>query len=541
MRTQRASSTSPSRPSAPENRSVGRILDVLDLFLDGGETYTLKDVSEALGIPKSTAHGILHAMRGKGYLTVDPETKRYAVSLGLVGRLSATPTVEILRRRARRHLERLSTTLGETTKLIVFERTHSVAIDFVDGAGPLKYAVTLGQRWPFHATGGGKLYLAQFDDERLRELLTEKPLEQITPQTVVDVDALLAEVAEVRRNGWARQREEIHEGIAGFAAPVVDAAGKLLGALVVMGPTARIDEHADGIVAAMLAEAQALSVEVGALPPGTDDPPSVSSATATQVDAAPGRSFGAIAVRVLLPALTFVVLIGAWWLATIVFDWPPYIVPTPLEVWQEMIDQRSILATNFTTTLWEALLGFALAIAIAIPCAVAIAYSRTLELTVYPTLVALNAIPKIAIAPLLVIWMGFGAGPKIVMVILICFFPIVISTATGIKATPAEITELSRSLSTSTLQDFVRFRFPWSLPYVFVGLKVAIALAVIGAVVGEFVGATKGLGYVIVASGQNANTTLAFAAIVLLSLMSIVLYYAVALLERVLVPWSEET
>ena len=542
MRTQRASSTSPSRPSAPENRSVGRILDVLDLFLDGGETYTLKDVSEALGIPKSTAHGILHAMRGKGYLTVDPETKRYAVSLGLVGRLSATPTVEILRRRARRHLERLSTTLGETTKLIVFERTHSVAIDFVDGAGPLKYAVTLGQRWPFHATGGGKLYLAQFDDERLRELLTEKPLEQITPQTVVDVDALLAEVAEVRRNGWARQREEIHEGIAGFAAPVVDAAGKLLGALVVMGPTARIDEHADGIVAAMLAEAQALSVEVGALPPERGrHPPSVSSATATQVDAAPGRSFGAIAVRVLLPALTFVVLIGAWWLATIVFDWPPYIVPTPLEVWQEMIDQRSILASNFTTTLWEALLGFALAIAIAIPCAVAIAYSRTLELTVYPTLVALNAIPKIAIAPLLVIWMGFGAGPKIVMVILICFFPIVISTATGIKATPAEITELSRSLSTSTLQDFVRFRFPWSLPYVFVGLKVAIALAVIGAVVGEFVGATKGLGYVIVASGQNANTTLAFAAIVLLSLMSIVLYYAVALLERVLVPWSEET
>ena len=264
---QRASSTSPSRPPTPENRSVGRTLDVLDLFLDGGATYTLKDVSEALGIPKSTAHRILHAMHGKGYLTVDPETKRYAVSLRLLGRLSATPTVEILRRRARRHLERLSATLGETTKLIAFEQTHSVAIDFVDGAGPLKYSVTLGQRWPFHATGGGKLYLAQFDDERLREVLTEKPLEQITPRTVVDVDALVTEVAEVRRRGWASQREEIHEGIAGFAAPVVDAAGNLLGALVVMGPTARVDEHADSIVAAMLAEAQALSVEVGALAP----------------------------------------------------------------------------------------------------------------------------------------------------------------------------------------------------------------------------------------------------------------------------------
>jgi len=238
---------------------------VLDLFLDGGGTYTLKDVSDALGIPKSTTHGILHAMHGKGYLTVDPETKRYAVSLRLVGRLSATPTVEILRQRARRHLERLSTTLGETTKLIAFERTHSVAIDFVDGTGPLKYAVTLGQRWPFHATGGGKLYLAQFDDERLREMLTEGPLEQITPQTVVDVDALVGEVAEVRRKGWAGQREEIHAGIAGFAAPVVDAAGKLLAALVVMGPTARVDEQADGILAALLAEAQALSVDIGAL------------------------------------------------------------------------------------------------------------------------------------------------------------------------------------------------------------------------------------------------------------------------------------
>jgi DNA-binding IclR family transcriptional regulator len=268
---QRASSTSASRTStAPENRSVARILDVLDLFLDGGATYTLKDVSQELGIPKSTAHGILHAMHRKGYLTVDPETKRYAVSLRLVGRLSATPAVEILRQRGRRHLERLSAMLGETTKLIAFERTHSVAIDFVDGAGPLKYAVTLGQRWPFHATGGGKLYLAQFDDERLRELLTEGPLEQITPQTVVDVDKLLAEVAEVRRNGWARQREEIHEGIAGFAAPVVDRAGRLLAAIVVMGPTARVDEHADRIVEAMLAEAQALSVEVGALSPEPD-------------------------------------------------------------------------------------------------------------------------------------------------------------------------------------------------------------------------------------------------------------------------------
>src|SRR6185437_12961892 len=202
-----------------------------------------------------------------------------------------------------------------------------------------------------------------------------------------------------------------------------------------------------------------------------------------------------------------------------------------------MVDQRSILASNFKTTLWEALLGFALAIAIAIPCAVAIAYSRTLELTVYPALIALNAIPKIAIAPLLVIWMGFGSGPKVTMVVLFCFFPIVISTATGLKSTPVEFVDLVRSLAASPLQQFVKVRFPAALPFIFVDLKVAISLAVIGAVVGEFVGATKGLGYMIVASGQNANTSLAFAAIVLLSLMSILLFYALVIAERLLVPW----
>jgi NitT/TauT family transport system permease protein len=134
--------------------------------------------------------------------------------------------------------------------------------------------------------------------------------------------------------------------------------------------------------------------------------------------------------------------------------------------------------------------------------------------------------------------MGFGAGPKIAMVVLICFFPIVISTATGLKSTPVEFVDLARSLSASQLQQFVKVRFPAALPYVFVGLKVAITLAVIGSVVGEFVGATEGLGYVIVASGQNANTSLAFAAIVLLSLLSIVLFYALVLAERLLVPWA---
>ncbi len=250
------------------------------------------------------------------------------------------------------------------------------------------------------------------------------------------------------------------------------------------------------------------------------------------------RRAAGLALRIVLPALTIAGLVGLWWLATIVFGWEPFLVPTPKDVWLELSRQRDILPGHVWTTLAETLQGFALAIGLGIPVAVAIAYSRLLELTIYPALVALNAVPKIAIAPLLVIWMGFGAGPKIAMVVLICFFPIVISTATGLKSTPSEFVELARSLSASPLQQFAKVRFPAALPFVFVGLKVAITLAVIGSVVGEFVGATEGLGYVIVASGQNANTSLAFAAIVLLSLLSIVLFYLLVLAERLLVPWA---
>lgn len=251
------------------------------------------------------------------------------------------------------------------------------------------------------------------------------------------------------------------------------------------------------------------------------------------------RRAARIASRILLPALTMVAIVGLWWLAVIIKGWPQYLVPTPADVWHELDAKRHLLPSHTWTTLAESLEGYGLAIAIGVPVAIMIAYSRFLEATIYPALVALNAIPKIAIAPILVIWMGFGPGPKIAMVVLICFFPIVISTATGLKSTPPELLELVRSLSASRIQQFVKVRFPAALPYTFVGLKVAITLAVIGAVVGEFVGATKGLGYVIIASGESANTSLAFASLVLLGIMSVVLFYAIVTIEKLLIPWGE--
>jgi NitT/TauT family transport system permease protein len=240
----------------------------------------------------------------------------------------------------------------------------------------------------------------------------------------------------------------------------------------------------------------------------------------------------------LLPLATLALLVVAWEAATRVFDWPIWLVPGPDDVWNALSENRSLLPHHFRVTLVETLLGFALAILVGVPLAVAIAYSRLLERTIYPVLLGLNAVPKVAIAPILVLWMGFGYGPKVVVTFLLCVFPIVISTATGLRSTPPELVELVRSLSASPLQAFAKVRFPAALPHVFVGLKVAISLAVIGAVIGEFVGADAGLGHVIIASGSNVDTSLAFGAMVLLGVLSVALFYVLVGIERLVVPWA---
>lgn len=239
------------------------------------------------------------------------------------------------------------------------------------------------------------------------------------------------------------------------------------------------------------------------------------------------------------PAAAVVALIALWHLATVVFDWPMWLVPTPVDVAESLWAYRGVLPQQFWITFLETLAGFGLAGVIGIPAAVAIASSRPLERSIYPILLGLNAVPKIAIAPILILWMGFGYGPKIVVSFLLCVFPVVISTASGLKSTPAELVELSRSLCASRSSLFLRVRFPAAMPQIFVGLKVAISLAVIGAVIGEFVGSSGGLGWVIVNTNANLNTPLAFAAMVLLGTMSIALFYALVLLEKLLVPWAD--
>jgi NitT/TauT family transport system permease protein len=260
-----------------------------------------------------------------------------------------------------------------------------------------------------------------------------------------------------------------------------------------------------------------------------------------QSPAPPGERAGATASIPALPMLGLVVAIGGWWLATALFAIPEVVLPPPQKVLSAFLTLPGhLLAQTWATTL-ETLVGFGLSMVAGVLIGVAIASSRVVERMFSPLLVAFNAVPKVALAPLLVAGLGFGQKPILVMIFMVCFFPIVLSTATGLTTTPADLAELVRSLDASRWQAFAKVRLPAALPQIFVGLKVAMPLAMIGAVIGEFQAGEGGLGTVIVETSGMGDSATAFAAIVLLALASIVLYYALVAVERRLLPWVRET
>lgn len=255
-----------------------------------------------------------------------------------------------------------------------------------------------------------------------------------------------------------------------------------------------------------------------------------------------GRRATSTASLVLLPLLGLALVVTAWWAATAVLDVAEILLPPPADVVSELTERFAYLTTvQGKVTLVETVVGYGLTVVGGLAIGVAIATSRIIDQMVSPWLVALNAVPKIALAPLLIVWLGLNMQPRIAMVVLLCFFPIVLATATGLKSTPAEYVELARSLDASRWQAFVKLRFPHALPQIFVGLKVAMPLAVIGAVIGEFAGGRSGLGFTINQASGSGDTAQAFAAIAILSAMSIVLFYALVLAERLLLPWVRAT
>jgi NitT/TauT family transport system permease protein len=236
--------------------------------------------------------------------------------------------------------------------------------------------------------------------------------------------------------------------------------------------------------------------------------------------------------------LTLVGVAVLWQLAVRVFDLPTYLIPAPTDILASLVENWRALAFHTQVTLLETLAGFGLSLIIGIPLAVGIVYSRVLERVLYPLLVASQAVPKVALAPILLVGLGYGALPKVIVALLIAFFPVVVNTVTGLRAVGEDTLKLMRSMGTSQLDIFRKVRFPSAVPMMIAGCKVAIAFAVVGAVVGEFVGSRSGLGYYMLVATGSFDTPLVFASVVVLTGLGIVLFYLVGAAELFLGPWT---
>ncbi|MDG4789912.1 ABC transporter permease [Micromonospora sp. WMMD1102] len=244
--------------------------------------------------------------------------------------------------------------------------------------------------------------------------------------------------------------------------------------------------------------------------------------------------------RIALPVVGTVVAIGLWWLATIVFDVETLFLPNPPEVVDAFERQPAYLFEAAWATLWGTLVGFGIAALGGMVAALLLTSSRLIEQATLPMIVAFNAVPKVSLVPLLILWIGYDSRTKLALVVLIAFFPIMVATMAGLTSTPADLYELTRSLSASRLKTYLKVRLPWALPQVFVGLKLGITLSLIGAVVAELQTLNSGLGAIIYSTQQTFDTPLAFAAITLTGVIGISVFYAVVLAERLVVPWARK-
>jgi NitT/TauT family transport system permease protein len=245
--------------------------------------------------------------------------------------------------------------------------------------------------------------------------------------------------------------------------------------------------------------------------------------------------------QTLLALLVFIAVLTAWWLYVRIMGLSPLVLPTPYQVWDALVENTvsGLLPMHLWVTLSEILLGFLLGSAVGIVLGTITAQSQLMRALFNPYILASQAMPKLALAPIMVIWLGFGIAPKVVITALICFFPLLENTIIGLTSANPYQLELFRALTASRWQTFFKLRIPAALPVIFAGLRVAITLAVVGAVVGEYVGANRGLGALIIATQGNFDTPLMFAVFVYLTVIGIVLYKIMELLEATFFGWRQ--
>lgn len=271
---------------------------------------------------------------------------------------------------------------------------------------------------------------------------------------------------------------------------------------------------------------------------------SVASVPAGPVAAGPApprrRRWRARAARYAPPVIFALLVLGAWQLLVVVTGIPESSLPTPVEVAEAMWQDRALLAENAWVTIKEIVLGYLAAIVLGVGLAIPIATSRMIERSVYPWLVVSQMVPIPAVAPIIVIWTGFDLRPKVIVIMLVSFFPIAVNTIDGLRSADPDLMNLLRTLGARRWRRFRTAQWPAALPFVFSGLKIAAALAVIGAVFAEWVGSSEGLGYLILTFNNQTATAEMFAAITILALIGISLFGIVSLLERLLLPWYHE-
>ena len=250
------------------------------------------------------------------------------------------------------------------------------------------------------------------------------------------------------------------------------------------------------------------------------------------------RRWSRIAADIAQPVAALILFVVLWEVMCRVFKIPAFLVPTPSAIWVDTWKLAGQVSMHTLATTQTVLLGFLASLIVSLPLAVLITASPVIANTIYPLLVLTQSIPKVALAPILVVIFGSNELPRVVVTFLVAFFPLVLSIAAGITSVPPELIELGRACRASRWRELWRIRLPYAVPFVFSGLKAAITLSVVGAVVGEFVNAEKGLGYLIVTSTAFFQVPLAWGALVLLSLLGIILFQAVVIIEQVFFPWA---
>lgn len=249
------------------------------------------------------------------------------------------------------------------------------------------------------------------------------------------------------------------------------------------------------------------------------------------------RQLFRLAAKIAKTLIVLLLLCAVWEMICRFTGVRPYVFPAPTAVLHEFGVSPAYLFEHSLYTIWASLIGFGLSVVIGLLIAVGIVYSKLLDKALLTTLVASNAVPKVAIAPLFILWGGTGIESKVLMALLVSIFPMVVDSVVGLRSVDPGMLELARTYKGSKLQMFWKIRFPNALPSIFAGMKVAISLSLIGTIVGEFVGSSRGLGFVILQSQGTYNTPRVFAAILLLTIIGIIFYQVVDLIERRAMPW----